>query len=47
MVLCFLIKRKWMGNIVLVFSSCSLYALRHRLLHVAEWFEDNDKKGLK
>lgn len=23
------------------------FALRHRLLHVAEWFEDNDKKGLK
>ena len=42
-----LIKRKWMGNIVLAFSTCSLFALRHRLLHVADWFEDNDKKGLK
>ena len=33
---CFLIKRKWMGNIVLTFSFCSLYALRHRFSKVAE-----------
>ena len=33
---CFLIKRKWMGYIVLTFSSCSLYALRHRFSQAPE-----------
>ena len=31
-----LIKRKWMGNIVLAFSICSLFALCHRFSKVAE-----------
>ena len=36
MVLCFLIKRKWMGYIVLSFSSCSLYALCHQFSQALE-----------
>ena len=33
---CFLIKRKWMKNIVLSFSSCSLYALCHQFSQALE-----------
>ena len=36
MVHCFLIKRKWMGYIVLSFSSCSLYALCHQFSQALE-----------